>query len=206
VSGPTAILFDMDGTLVDSDAAVERAWRDWADRHGLDAGHVLGFAHGNVAARTVRHLAPHLSEAEIRTEIERQHELEYADLDGVVATPGAHRLLALVERRGTAWAVVTSADNRLAKARLTAAGIHPPVLVTVDDVRRSKPDPEGYLKAAAKLAVDPASCLVVEDSEPGAAAGRAAGMRVAALKGVAADLPLRDLDQLAEWLRRPTAP
>ena len=65
MSEPTAILFDMDGTLVDSDAVVERAWRDWARRHGLDAGHVLDFAHGNVAARTVRHLAPHLSEAEV---------------------------------------------------------------------------------------------------------------------------------------------
>jgi mannitol-1-/sugar-/sorbitol-6-phosphatase len=109
-----AVLFDMDGTLVDSDAAVDRAWLSWADEYGVSA----------------------------------------------------------------------------------------PLLVTVDDIRAGKPDPEGYLLAAHRLGVDPARCLVVEDAEPGVRAARAAGSRVAALKGVPADLPLTDLTDLTAALSR----
>jgi beta-phosphoglucomutase-like phosphatase (HAD superfamily) len=95
---------------------------------------------------------------------------------------------------------VTSADRRLARARLDAAGIAPPVLVTVEDVSRGKPDPEGFQLAARRLGVEPPACLVVEDSEPGIAAGRAAGMLVASLRGLPGDVVLRDLRELAELL------
>ena len=176
-AGVEAVLLDMDGTLVDSDAAVNRAWLTWAGRRGIDGSEVLAVAHGNVAETTIRRLAPWLSAAEVAADARAQLEFEYEDLVGVVAKPDAARLLAVIEARGLPWAVVTSADARLAKARLTAAAISPPVLVSVDDVSRSKPDPEGYLKAAAILGVDPAACLVVEDSGPGVAAGQAAGMR-----------------------------
>jgi sugar-phosphatase len=96
------------------------------------------------------------------------------------------------------WAVVTSADHRLAKARLSAAGVEPPVLVTFEDISQGKPHPEGYLRAAAVLGVPAAQCLVVEDAEVGLAAGRAAGAYTAALKGLAGDLSLTDLQQLAD--------
>jgi HAD superfamily hydrolase (TIGR01509 family) len=195
-----AVLLDMDGTLVDSDASVERAWTTWSAEHGLDPAAVLAIAHGSPADRTVRRLLPALDEASVTTAAQRQLDLQYDDLSDVVAAPGAPELLAALDRTALPWAVVTSADVRLAKARLGAAGIEPPLLVTVEDVRRGKPDPEGYLLAAGRLGVDPAACLVVEDSEPGLAAGRAAGMRTAALRGLDGDLRLADLAQLAHLL------
>lgn len=195
-----AVLLDMDGTLVDSDASVERAWTTWSAEHGLDPAAVLAIAHGSPADRTVRRLLPALDDAIVAEAAQRQLDLQYDDLSDVVAAPGAPELLAALDRTGLPWAVVTSADVRLAKARLGAAGIDPPLLVTVEDVRRGKPDPEGYLLAAGRLGVNPAACLVVEDSEPGLAAGRAAGMRTAALRGLDGDLRLVDLAQLAHLL------
>src|ERR671914_767415 len=176
-----AVLLDMDGTLVDSDASVERAWTTWSAEHGLDPAAVLAIAHGSPADRTVRRLIPALDEASVAIAAQRQLDLQYDDLSDVVAAPGTPELLAALDRTGLPWAVVTSADVRLAKARLGAAGIEPPLLVTVEDVRRGEPDPGGFLHAAGRLGVDPAACLVVEDSEPGLAAGRGAGMPNAAL-------------------------
>jgi HAD superfamily hydrolase (TIGR01509 family) len=195
-----AVLLDMDGTLVDSDAAVERAWRTWSAEYGVDGTHAVEAGHGNPAAATIRLLLPHLSETELAVAAEREHELQYDDLADVTAAPGAGRLLATLARLDLPWAVVTSADHRLAKARLTAAGIAAPLVVTVEDVRRGKPDPEGYLLAAARLGVDPRDCLVVEDSPPGLEAGRRAGAVTAALRGLPGDVRLSSLAQLAELL------
>jgi HAD superfamily hydrolase (TIGR01509 family) len=195
-----AVLLDMDGTLVDSDAAVERAWRSWSLAHGLEPAAVLAIAHGSPSERTVRRVFPTLDDAAVAAAAQRQLDLQYDDLSDVVAAPGADVLLAALDRLALPWAVVTSADVRLAKARLGAAGIHPPLLVTVEDVRVGKPDPEGYLQAAARLGVGPGACLVVEDSETGLAAGRAAGMRTAALRGLDGDLRLADLGELAHLL------
>jgi sugar-phosphatase len=192
-----AVLFDMDGTLVDSDAAVERAWRVWAAEYGVEPAAVLAVAHGAPAERTVRLIRPDLTEAGVAKAAARQLALQYDDLSDVVPTPGAPELLAALR---LPWAVVTSADARLAKARLGAAGIEAPLLVTVDDVRVGKPDPEGYLRAAELLGVAPAHCLVVEDAEVGVTAGRAAGAQVAALKGIEGDLPIPDLGTLARLL------
>lgn len=192
-----AVLFDMDGTLVDSDAAVERAWRTWAAEYGVEPAAVLAVAHGAPAERTVRLVRPDLTGAGVAEAAARQLCLQYDDLSDVVPTPGAPELLAALR---LPWAVVTSADARLAKARLGAAGITAPLVVTVDDVRAGKPDPEGYLRAAELLGVAPRRCLVVEDAAVGVAAGRAAGAQVAALKGVDGDLTIPDLDTLARLL------
>jgi mannitol-1-/sugar-/sorbitol-6-phosphatase len=195
-----AVLFDMDGTLVDSDAAVERAWRVWAREYGIPEADALAVAHGHPADATARHLLPALDDDAVLAAAQRQLGLQYDDLADVHATPGAHDLLAVLARRGLPWAVFTSADVRLARNRLRAAGIDAPVLVTVDDVTAGKPDPEGYLLAARKVGVPPAACLVVEDSLPGIQAGSAAGMTVAALRGLPADLTVRDLGELARLL------
>ena len=192
-----AVLFDMDGTLVDSDAAVERAWRVWAGEYGADPAAVLAVAHGAPAERTVRIVRPDLGDAEVAAAAARQLELQYDDLSDVVATPGAHELLAALR---LPWAVVTSADVRLAKARLGAAGISAPVLVTVEDITAGKPDPEGYLRGAELLGVEAVRCLVVEDAEVGVTAGRAAGATVAALKGIDGDMRIGGLDDLARLL------
>lgn len=197
-----AVLLDMDGTLVGSDAAVERAWKVWAGEYGVDPEVVLAVAHGSPADHTVRRVRSDLDEVAVAESAARQLALQYDNLRDVGPTPGAVELLDLLDRHGLPWAVVTSADGRLAAARLGAAGIEPPLLVTVEDVRVGKPDPEGYLLAAQRLAVPPRHCLVVEDAEPGVRAGRAAGAVVAALKGVPCDLPIADLAELAGLLTR----
>ncbi|MDN3239503.1 HAD-IA family hydrolase [Glycomyces tritici] len=199
-SNPEAVLLDMDGTLVDSDGAVERAWAAWAVEYGVDPALVLANIHGSPASTTAARLRPDLDAAQVDAAAARQLELQYDDLADVVPTRGAERLLAVLERIGMPWAVVTSADDRLAKARLAAAGIRPPLLFTFEDVARGKPDPEGFLLAAKALGADPAACLVVEDSEPGLAAGRAAGAMTASLRGLDADVRLTDLGHLAELL------
>ena len=188
-----AVLFDMDGTLVDSDAAVVRAWTTWAREFGVDLDPAE--IHGRPADSTVRMLRPDLDDAGVAAAADRQLALQYDDLADVVPMPGAHELLALLAEM-LPWAVVTSADVRLARARLDAAGIVAPVLVTVEDVRRGKPDPEGYLIAAKRLDVRPERCLVVEDAEPGIEAGRRAGATVAALRGLEGDVPIADLHAL----------
>jgi len=200
LSGIAAVLLDMDGTLVDSDAAVTRAWVAWAAEHGVARESALALAHGGRAEATAERLLPHLDAAAVRAAGRRQLELQYHDVADVVPARGAGVLLATLARMGLPWAVVTNADSRLASARLAAAGIEVPVLITVDDVAVGKPDPEGYLLAAHRLGVDTQRCLVVEDSEPGLAAGRAAGARTAALRGLAGDLRIDDLAQLARLL------
>lgn len=195
-----AILFDMDGTLVDSDRAVERSWLSWAAEYGADGPAAYEMAHGSPSETTVRKLLSHLGEDEIRRASMRQLELQYDDLSDVVATPGAHELIALLARIGLPWAVVTSADGRLAKARLNAAGITAPVLVTTDDIAAGKPDPAGYLRAAELLGVPPENCLVVEDAEVGLQAARAAGAPTAALRGLDGDWKIRSLTELASLM------
>jgi HAD superfamily hydrolase (TIGR01509 family) len=195
-----AVLLDMDGTLVDSDAAVERSWRTWAAEYRVDPGRGPLIAPGLPALGNVRRLRPDLSEDEAAAAARYQLELEYVDVADITAAPGAHELLGELDRLGLPWAVVTSADPPLARTRLAAAGIRPALLVTIDDVRHGKPDPEGYLLAARKLGADPQQCLVVEDAEAGVAAGRAAGAMVAGLRGVDADIQITDLHQLTELL------
>jgi len=197
----SAILFDMDGTLVDSDAVVERSWRLWCAETGVDYATLISAAHGMPAEGTVRRFLPHASEAEIAAATALQLGREYRDIEGIVPTAGAHELLATIDRLRIPWAIVTSADTRLTTIRLAAATIEPPaVVVTRDDVVRGKPDPEGYRLAAARLGIDVASALVVEDSAPGVAAGRAAGAMIAALKGLDGDLRLRTLHDLTDHL------
>ncbi len=193
-----AVLFDMDGTLVDSDAVVERSWTQWAAEYGLQAAEVLAIAHGNPAERTIATLLPDLSSAERAVAGARVLDIETNDIDGVVAKPGARELVATLDRIGMPWAIYTSAPDQLAKVRLEAAGIAPRILVTIDDVSSGKPDPEGYLRAAELIGVPADQCLVVEDTVVGLTAGQAAGAMTAGLKGIAADIELPDLHRLDE--------
>lgn len=195
-----AVLLDMDGTLVDSTAAVERAWRTWSHEHCIDPDRALAVAHGAPADRTARLLLPDADEAVVAAAAARQLALQYDDLADVVAAPGCAALLAALDRAAQPWAVVTSADAALARARLGAAGVRPPLLVTREDVAQGKPAPDPYLRAAALLGVPPARCLVVEDADAGVASGRAAGMRVAGVGGVAADVALGSLADLVGLL------
>jgi len=195
-----AVLLDMDGTLVDSHAAVERAWRQWAREFSVDHARIAPIMHGNPPEITVRLVAPELGDTETSVAARRQLELQYDDVHDVVLADGARELLHRLASTGLPWAVVTSADARLARARLDAAGVHPPVLVTIDDVSTGKPDPEGFVLAARLLGAPIDRCLVVEDSAPGAEAGRRAGALVAGLRGLPADVPVADLADVASLL------
>jgi mannitol-1-/sugar-/sorbitol-6-phosphatase len=169
-----AVLFDMDGTLVDSTHCVERTWRLWADKHRLDIDALLAISHGRQNYETIRLIAPQLETAE---EIAFLVRTEEACRDGIVAVLGASAFLDSLGR--DQWAVVTSAWRTLAELRLQCAGLPvPEVLVTADDVARSKPHPDGYLAAALRLGVAPAACVVMEDAPAGIDSGRAAGMTV----------------------------
>jgi HAD superfamily hydrolase (TIGR01509 family) len=196
-----AVLLDMDGTLVDSDADVERAWRTWAAEYGADVERVMAIQPGRAAESTVRIVAPHLDDAGVVEAARRQSELQIDDAPGTTPLPGARELLATLDELGLPWAVVTGAVRPLARARLAAAAITPPELVTVDEVAAGKPEPDGFLLAAARLAVEPGRCLVVEDAPAGIESGRRAGARVAALRGLSADLALADLHELTRMLR-----
>ncbi|WP_405781137.1 HAD-IA family hydrolase [Streptomyces sp. NBC_00859] len=172
-----ALLLDMDGTLVNSDAVVERIWHRWAVSHGLDPHEALKVVHGRQGYATMAILLPERPVEENYADNREMLALETADTEGVVPIPGAPAFMASLA--GLPHALVTSADAALARARMTAAGLSmPEVRVTAENVGASKPDPEGFLKGAAELGFTPAECVVLEDSEAGIAAGRAAGMRV----------------------------
>jgi mannitol-1-/sugar-/sorbitol-6-phosphatase len=172
-----AILFDMDGTLVDSTACVEAIWSRWAERHGLEPSYILAASHGRRTLDTLREVAPHLDLAQENMRLDTK---ELAFREGIEAVKGAAALLRSLPPHS--WAVVTSAGRALAELRLGCAGLPiPEVLVCADDVAEGKPNPEGYLRAARLLRVAPEQCLVIEDTPVGLLAGRSAGMQVLAL-------------------------
>ena len=172
-----ALLFDMDGTLVDSTRVVVRAWERWAQRHGISLEALLEFSHGRPTVATMEHFLPGRDHTEALGEMARYEETEF---DGIVAVPGAAQVVAAM--RNYPWAIVTSAWRTLAEARVQAAGLPlPPVIVPVDEIRNGKPDPEGFLRAAERLGVAAHECLVFEDTRPGIEAGLAAGMQVVGL-------------------------
>ena len=172
-----AILFDIDGTLVDSTAAVIRTWETWAATHGIDAQEILRVCHGR---RTEDTLALFLPAAQHAAAVAELQQLELADLDEVIALPGTRSLLTRIP--ADRWAAVTSGSRAVMQTRLAASGLPiPDVLVSAEAVDAGKPDPEGYLKAAAALGRDIGRCLVVEDAPAGIQAGRAAGAQVLAV-------------------------
>jgi mannitol-1-/sugar-/sorbitol-6-phosphatase len=170
----SALLFDLDGVLVDSTPAVARVWGRWAIAHGLDPQVVVHKAHGRPSRMTIGELLP---DADIDSEDRIVERWEMEDLEGVVLLPGARRLLdSLPPDR---WTIATSCTRPLAEVRLRAAGLPiPKNIVSSSDVKIGKPDPEPYLKAAAKLNFAASDCVVVEDAPAGVRAGKAAGSRV----------------------------
>src|SRR5580700_11920906 len=186
----SAILFDLDGVLVDSTRAVDREWREWARRKGVDPDAVMAIAHGVRSLEVIQRVAPHLDvEAEV-------HELENREADhqeGVSVMPGAVALVhSIPEGR---WGVVTSGTRLLAIARLQFCGVPvPKVLVTADDVVHGKPHPEPYLKGAERLGFPPAECLVIEDAPAGIEAARAGGMKVVGITSTYAAAALEHAD------------
>jgi sugar-phosphatase len=164
-----AVIFDLDGTLIDSTPAVIRSWTTWAGEYGFAPTDLLRH-HGTPSASVVRAVMPKdLQEAGMR----RITELELADVHDIAVLPGAREALASLV--GAKNAIATSCTVPLAAARIAAARLEPPsVLVTVDDVVHGKPHPESFLEAARRLGVDPRRCLVIEDAPKGLEAAKAA--------------------------------
>lgn len=173
-----AVLFDLDGTLVNSVPAVERSWRTWAIEEGIPGGETFAVPHGTPARVVVGQL---VADERVSAAVARITELELEDEDGIVLLPGAAEALATLAGR---CAIVTSSTDALAAQRVRATGlVLPETVVTADAVTHGKPHPEPYLLGAERLGVDPARCLVVEDAPAGLAAGQAAGCTTLAVLG-----------------------
>lgn len=190
----SALLFDLDGVLIDSTPAVARVWHRWAVEHGLDPENVVRMAHGRPSRATLRELLPNADIDREDREVERR---EIEDLDGVVLLPGARKLLNTLP--SDRWTIATSCTRPLAEVRLRAAGLPiPKTMITSSDVKIGKPDPEPYLKAAAQLGFAASDCIVVEDAPAGVRAGKAAGARVIAFLTT---MIRRDLEDAgADWI------
>ena len=191
-----AILFDLDGVLVDSAECVERTWRNWASRHRLNPEHVIAFAHGRRTIETVRLVAPGLNaEAEV-AELETSEAMK---ADGIYEIEAARDL---VDRLPVGrWAIVTSGTRAVAEFRLRYTRLPvPSVMICANEIVHGKPDPEGYLAAAARLGDPPADCIVIEDAPSGIAAARAAGMRVVAIASTFPPEQLKAADAVVERL------
>ena len=185
-----AILFDLDGVLVDSTVMVERHWRRWAAQHGLDSEFILANSHGRRTIDTLRTVASHLH-LDLEEEAALLEKSEIEDTEGLIAIPGAAELLQVL--LGRSWAVVTSGSRMLATTRLQAVGLPvPQAFVTAEQVFLGKPHPEGYVKAARLLGLEPQDCLVIEDAPAGIQAAHAAGSRVI---GVTTTFPVADLEE-----------
>ncbi|OWV73621.1 glycerol-3-phosphatase [Rhizobium sp. R339] len=170
-----AFLFDMDGTILNSIHAAERAWGDWARRHGLDVAEFLPKMHGSRGIDTITRLD--LPGVDPEHEAKLVTEAEIADVSDVVPISGAAAFLSSLPP--DRWAIVTSSPLRLAHRRLEAAGLpRPKFMVTAEDVKVGKPDPQCYILGAERLGVSPRDCLVFEDVAAGILAGEAAGADV----------------------------
>jgi mannitol-1-/sugar-/sorbitol-6-phosphatase len=189
-----AVLFDMDGVLIDSTPAVARVWHGWALERGFDPQEVVRRAHGRPSLATVREYLPHANHEAENREVERR---EMEDLEGVVLLPGARELLESLPRGR--WTIVTSSTRPLAEVRLRAVGLPiPEALITSSDVSHGKPHPEPFQKAAIALGVAAERCVVVEDAPAGIRAGKSAGARVIALTTIADAATLRSAG--ADWI------
>jgi mannitol-1-/sugar-/sorbitol-6-phosphatase len=189
-----AVLFDLDGVLIDSTRAVARVWHRWAVEHGFDPEEVIARAHGRPSLTTVREYLPDADHAAENREVERR---EMKDLEGVVLLPGSARLLS--ELPPDRWTIVTSCTRPLAETRLRAAGLPIPArMVTSNDIKNGKPHPEPYLTGASVLGFSAGDCVVVEDVPSGIRAGKSAGAAVIAFRTTVKDDELKAAG--ADWV------
>jgi mannitol-1-/sugar-/sorbitol-6-phosphatase len=192
----SAILFDLDGVLVDSTPAIVEVWTAWSLENGIAPARTLETIHGRRTKEVLRILTPHLDIERVAHQIE--HDITYRE-GGTIAIPGAAHLLNSLPR--DRWCIVTSGMGQFARPRLQAAGLPvPEVLVSADDVANGKPHPEPYLQGAGLLGVAPQKCLVIEDAINGIRAGHAGGMKAIGLTTTYAAEELREADAVAKSL------
>ena len=191
-----AIIFDLDGVLVDSTACIERHWRRWAIKRGIDVDEILRVSHGMRTVDTVRLFAPDIDFVSEAAALEEQESL---DTQGVEAIEGAVAMTEALPEG--AWAVATSGTRSMAAGRIAHTGLaQPSVLVMADDVSQGKPDPEVFLLAGRRLGVEPQRCIVIEDAPAGVAGAHAAGMRVIAIASTHLPAKLSEAEAIATRL------
>lgn len=177
-----AVLFDLDGTLVDSSAAIERSWLAFCDKYQLNINELLPLVQGKPTSEAIAVLRPSATAHDIQRDTQWIEDMEAIDIAGIKAIAGAHELLVQLERWHIPWAIVTSGTLAVATARISAAGFpEPKVLVTPESVQRGKPDPQPYHLGAEQLGIDIAQCLVFEDAPAGVISGVRAGAKVLGL-------------------------
>jgi mannitol-1-/sugar-/sorbitol-6-phosphatase len=190
----SALLFDLDGVLVDSTPAIARVWFKWATEHGFEPEKTTRDAHGRPSIDVIRELLPTV---DAEAENQKIEHAEIEDTDGVIPLPGALALLTSLPPRH--WTIVTSCTRPLAEVRIRAAGLPvPPTIITSSDITNGKPHPEPYLAGAQALGVQAADCIVIEDVAAGIRSGKSAGARVIAVRTTASDDEL--LAAGADWL------
>jgi sugar-phosphatase len=189
----SGLLFDMDGVLVSSIGSVLRSWRRWAKHYGLNPEKIV-IPHGVRAIDIMTQLKPDIDKVEGLKLIE---DIEISDTADLEVLAGVRTLLeSLPVHR---WAIVTSATRRLLLGRLKAAGLPvPDRIISGDQVKRGKPDPEPYCRGAKLLGVQPEDCLVFEDAPSGVRAGVAAGCSVLGVLGTHNAEELREAG--AKWI------
>jgi mannitol-1-/sugar-/sorbitol-6-phosphatase len=172
-----ALVFDLDGVLVDSSVSVDRQWWAWVTANGLMERAANISYHGR---RTIDTLRTFLDEDTAEREAAVIEAAEQRDLDGVSEVPGAKALLQSLPP--TAWAIATSGPRELAIARLKHVGLPvPSILITAEDVRDGKPAPDVYMRAVERLAISPGNAIAVEDAPAGIESAKAAGLHVIGL-------------------------
>lgn len=178
------LLFDLDGTLVDSIPCVTRAWSKWAESKRLDPDYVMSRIHGRPAIDSIAELmnAPATSDA-VKAEFNYLEHYEATNTEGTVALAGAVELLNGLDELNIPWAIVTSGTLPVATARIKAANLpKPKVLITPEVLSQGKPHPEPYLRGAKELGLEAKDCVCFEDAVAGLNSGIAAGcMTVAVL-------------------------
>jgi len=191
-----ALLFDLDGVLINSTPAVARVWRQWAIERGFNPEEVVARAHGRPSLTTVREYLPDADHEAENREVERR---EIADLEGVAPLPGALELLSSLP--ADHWTIVTSCTRPLAEVRIKAAGLPlPKKMITSNDITHGKPNPEPYQRGAAVLGFQAEDCIVLEDVPAGVRAGKAAGCRVISFLTTVKREVLREAG--ADWVLR----
>jgi len=189
-----ALLFDLDGVLINSTPAVARVWRQWAIEHGFNPDEVVARAHGRPSLTTVREYLPNADHQAENREVERR---EIEDLAGIVPLPGALELLKSLP--ADRWIIVTSSTRPLAEVRIKAAGLPvPKKLVTASDITHGKPHPEPFLLGASALGFPATECVVFEDIPAGVLAGKAADAKVVAFTTTVQAFALRQAG--ADWV------